>query len=116
MMLLLMTGSCYYDWVAVEEPAPVDPGQEVSFSASILPIFSDHCAGCHKAGGVKPNLTAASAYSQINTAKYINTGSPAQSLIYKAVAPGLSAPGHKTLTASQASLLLAWISQGAKNN
>lgn len=114
--VLLMAAACHYDWIAADAAAPIDPDQEVSFSATILPLFSENCTSCHKGGGVAPNLTPESAYSQISTSKYINTGSPGQSLIYRAVAPGMSLPGHKTLTSSQAALLLAWISQGAQNN
>ncbi len=113
--VMLTAVACHYDWIAADETV-VDPGQEVSFAVSILPIFSENCTACHKAGKVSPDLTAGNAFNQINTSRYINTGSPEQSLIYRAVAPGLSSPGHKTITASQAALLLAWISQGAKNN
>ncbi len=118
LLLLVTAAACHYDWIAPEDVAPVDPGEEVSFAAGILPIFNDNnnCTACHKGGGVSPDLTSGNAYAQINKSKYINTATPGESLLYKAVAPGQGMAGHKTITPAQAALLLAWISQGAKNN
>lgn len=116
-MLLFMTG-CIYDWI-VPEVEPDIPGDvEISFAGEILPIFTtgNNCSSCHRAGGTPPDLSAANAYNQINTAKYINRTSPAESGIYKIPAPGSSSHRHKIYTAQQAALILVWIEQGAKNN
>ncbi len=116
--LFLMAAACQYDFIVPEEIIPVEPGTEISFTSQVLPIFTtnNNCTMCHKAGGKSPELTADKAYAQINTSKYINRATPDQSLLYKAVAPGQGFAGHKTVTASQAALILGWIQQGAKNN
>lgn len=115
---VVMVMSCQYDFIAPDDAPPVDPGIEVSFDTQILPIFTDNnnCTACHKPGGKSPDLTAANAYAQINSSKYINLTAPDQSLIYKAIAPGGGFAGHKTVTSAQAALILVWIQQGAKNN
>ena len=116
-MMFLMAG-CIYDWVAVEEVPEIPTDKEISFSSEILPIFNsgNNCTSCHKAGATPPDLTAASAYSQI-TSKYLNASAPEESAIYKVPAPGsASHSNRKTYTAQQAALVLAWIKQGAKNN
>lgn len=116
--LILMAAACQYDFIVPEETIPVEPGTEISFATQVLPIFTDNnnCTLCHKTGGTSPDLTAGKAYTQLNTAKYINKAAPEQSLLYKAVAPGQGFAGHKTVTAAQAALILGWIQQGAKNN
>jgi len=117
-LMMIGLGSCIYDWVAEEEVPPIDGGTEISFSTQILPIFNsgNNCTSCHKPGRTSPDLTAANAYSQINQSKYINTANPAESLIYKVPSPNGTTHRHKTYTASEAALILAWIQQGAKNN
>jgi hypothetical protein len=116
-MMVLMTG-CIYDWVVPEEVPDIPIGVEISFANQIIPIFTsgNNCTSCHRAGGTPPDLTAANAYAQINTAKYINRSVPAESVIYKVIAPGSTTHRHKIYTAQQAALILAWIEQGAKNN
>jgi hypothetical protein len=116
-MMLLMTG-CIYDWVVPEEVPDIPVGVEISFADQIVPIFTsgNNCTSCHRAGATPPDLTAANAYTQINTAKYLNRSAPAESGIYKVPAPGSSTHRHKIYTAQQAALILAWIEQGAKNN
>lgn len=112
-----MTG-CIYDWVVPEEVPDIPVGVEISFAEEILPIFTtgNNCSSCHRAGATPPDLTAANAYNQINTAKYINRTTPAESGIYKVPAPSSTSHRHKIYTAQQAALILAWIEQGAKNN
>lgn len=116
-MLFLMTG-CIYDWVVPEEVPEIPVDVEISFSDRIVPIFTtgNNCTSCHRAGGTPPDLSAANAYNQINTARYINRSAPAESGIYKIPAPGSTTHRHKIYSAQQAALILAWIEQGAKNN
>ncbi|WP_295674125.1 hypothetical protein [uncultured Mucilaginibacter sp.] len=92
----------------------------VSLSKDIQPILTKSCAvsGCHS-GSQAPNLTAAAAYTSLTTGGYVNTGTPKSSSVYlwltgkKAVAmPAGSANNPSNINA----LMLAWITQGAKNN
>jgi mono/diheme cytochrome c family protein len=118
LILLVIFGlqSCIYDFVAPEETAPIDTTVPVSFATQIQPVFTANCILCHKTGGTSPDLSAGNAYSSINSSKYINTTSPAQSLIYRRVIASGGFTGHLNLPSAQAAILLAWITQGAKNN
>lgn len=92
----------------------------VSFSKDIQPILTKSCAlsGCHS-GSQAPNLSAATSFNALATGGYVNTGTPKSSSVYlwltgkKAVAmPAGSANNPSNINA----LMLAWITQGAKNN
>ncbi|HEY5326712.1 MAG TPA: hypothetical protein VIJ27_06910 [Mucilaginibacter sp.] len=92
----------------------------VSFSKDIQPILTKSCAvsGCHS-GSVAPNLSAATAYNALENGNLINTSTPKSSDVYlwltgkKAVAmPAGTANNPSNINA----LMLAWITQGAKNN
>lgn len=113
-LLGLVFSACEYDFEAVEVIPPVEG--DVSFSASINPIFQNKCASCHKVGGVKPvpDLTTDNAYNSINSAKYINTDSPESSLIYTEPSPDGTHGGK--YSRAEAALVLTWIQQGAQNN
>jgi hypothetical protein len=109
---------CKYDFIIPVEVAPVNTGgNPISFSSQIAPIFStgDKCIACHKTGGQTPDLTSANAFAQINP-KYVNTASPADSKIYSYPSPTSSTHNWKKYTATEAALVLAWITEGAKNN
>jgi hypothetical protein len=108
--------SCIYDFVAPEDTETVDTTVVISFATQIQPAFTANCILCHKTGGTSPDLTAGNAFASINTSKYINTSSPAQSLIYRRASTSGGFSGHATLPSAQSALLLAWIQQGAKNN
>lgn len=107
---------CKYDWIIPEEVPVIDPdGQEISFSADILPVFNsgNNCTACHN-GSQMPDLREGNAYSSLNSTRYINKTSPEESRIYAIPHPD---GGHyKKYTGTQAALVLAWIQQGAKNN
>ncbi len=117
---ILALVACKYDFIIPAEiPSVDDPdAPAVSFSQQVLPIFTsnNNCIACHKSGGTSPDLTAANAYNSINNSKYINTTNPAESKIYSVVAPSTSGHTHKKYTASEAAIVLAWITQGARNN
>jgi len=81
-------------------------------------IKSCALSGCHS-GTVAPNLSAATAYNALENGNLINTSTPKSSEVYlwltgkKAVAmPAGSANNPSNINA----LMLAWITQGAKNN
>ncbi|MEN8249583.1 MAG: hypothetical protein ABFS32_11670 [Bacteroidota bacterium] len=111
LLYLAFTTSCYYETITPELPEP--PEGDVSFATEIQPIFTAKCISCHPTmGGL--DLTEGNAYSNINDPKYINSTTPAESLIYtKADASG-SHPAK--YTAAESLLLLTWIEQGANNN
>lgn len=112
-LFALFMNSCKYDFILAKE-VPVITGP-VSFSAQVAPIFSnDKCTDCHN-GGQSPNLTAAAAYAQI-VPNLINTATPESSLIYSFPSPTTATHTWKKLSASDASIILAWIKDGAKNN
>lgn len=115
--LLLLFG-CYKDKTVI-----FDTGEEitrpVSFTGDIIPIFNSSCnsSGCHNAGGVKPDLSVANAYTALANGSYINTGTPESSELFlwmtgkRGTPMPLSGP-NKEYNA----LILAWIKQGAQNN
>lgn len=121
-LFLLALGACKYDFIIPEKVIIVDPGDpnadEIKFSESVLPIFNNNnnCTSCHKAGGQSPDLTTANAYTSINSTKYIDKTTPAESKIYKYPSPTTSTHSQKKYTAAQAAIVLGWIAQGAKNN
>ena len=114
----VMAAGCKYDWIIPEEVPvidPNDPNQEISFSEEILPIFTsgNNCTACHN-GSQAPDLRETSAYSSLNSTRYINKTSPEESRIY--AIPDPDGGHYKKYTATQAAFVLAWIQQGAKNN
>lgn len=110
-LLSLIIGGCKYDFILPEEVPPIDNGGEpISFATQIAPIFAEKCNSCHDAQA--PVLTADVAYNQLGT-KYVNTASPASSKIYTVPTSGTH---YAKVSAAQAALILAWITEGAKNN
>jgi len=115
-LLALSIYSCKYDFIIpVEVPVIDNGGKPISFSTQVSPIFStgDKCTECHKTGGQAPDLSPANAYAQI-VPKYVNTTTPNQSKIYSV--PGSSAHSWRGYTPTEAATVLAWITEGAKNN
>ncbi|MFA5417180.1 MAG: hypothetical protein WC341_01855 [Bacteroidales bacterium] len=110
----LFFASCQYDFVV--QPAPPDPGDSISFSSHILPVFQSKCVSCH-GGSEAPDLRNDAAYSSIQSMGLINTTTPADSKIYAYPNPALPAEHMWTkYTESEAALVLLWIEQGALNN
>jgi hypothetical protein len=114
----LLLNACTYDFIAQEKVVPLDPTVDILFATQIAPIFAtESCTSCHKTGGQAPDLSAASAYNSIKSLTLANTAVPASSLLYTYPNPA-NATVHawKKYTASEAQLVLTWITQGAKNN
>ena len=108
----LFISSCKYDYVLPEVVAPIT---SVSFATDVAPIFStgDKCTVCHKTGGTqKPDLTVANAYSQIMPAN-VNLAAPESSVIYINASSGKH---YAMVSATQAAIILKWITDGAKDN
>ena len=114
---VLLTG-CYKTATLLIDNSPAIT-TTVSFSNDIQPVLASSCAksGCHN-GSVSPDLTAANAYNSL-TLGFVNTGDPSNSDVY------LWLTGKKAATMPLGSsnnpnninaLILAWITQGAKNN
>jgi len=107
--------ACTYDEVL---PPSLDPGDEISFSQDILPIFDRSCngAGCHNGSGPPPDLRPANAYDALWTGGYILLETPEQSDLYlwmtdvKGPMPPLASNPTDNAT------VLQWITQGAENN
>ena len=95
----------------------------VSFSKDIVPIFTTSCAinsSCHsgsKNTGDNVDLDSSAAYSSIAAKQLVMVSNPAASLLYVEISSGImpKAP-NSPLSASQISLVLTWIKQGAQNN
>src|ERR1017187_3394043 len=91
----------------------------VSFSKKLVPLFTENCAitGCHTSGGQSPDLTASKDLGSVTG--LISTSDPQSSKIYEYMTGKLT-PAMPLGKASNSSdindLLLAWITQGAKNN
>ncbi|HZL11191.1 MAG TPA: hypothetical protein VFC65_14470 [Prolixibacteraceae bacterium] len=108
---LFITG-CKYDFIMPEEVPVIDNGGEpISFSTQIVPILTEKCNTCHSSQS--PRMTADVAYSQL-VPSYVNTSSPASSTIYVNASSGNH--NNAKVSATQAALILAWITEGANNN
>lgn len=107
----LIMGSCEYD---NPQPFP-EVVDTVSFSADIIPYFDQSCnmGGCHITGAVKPDLTAANAYSSLFAEDNIDLDNPEDSKLYTKIDGGSMA---QYSTPASAALVLAWIKQGALDN
>ncbi|MBK7561338.1 MAG: hypothetical protein IPI68_07385 [Chitinophagaceae bacterium] len=115
-MLLLM--GCYKDKTVL-----FDTGEEitrpVSFTSDIIPIFDKSCniSGCHTAGGIKPDLSATTAFASLTVGNYFNTAVPQTSELYLWMTGKKGTPMPTTgVNKDYNALVLAWIKQGAENN
>lgn len=121
--LLLLVGagiatilSCKYDEVLPPEP---DPGEIISFSEDVIPIFNASCntSGCHNGSGINPDLRPANAYDALTLQGYIDTDFPENSELYLWMNGARAFPMPLTGTnATYVSTVLQWIEQGALNN
>lgn len=118
-VVTLLVGGCSYNFIVPEEIIVIDPedpnAEQISFSASIVPIFNAKCIACHKTGGQTPDLSSANAYASINSTRYLNFSSPTDSKIYTRPKPS-NTDSHRKYSEAEAALVLGWIQQGAKNN
>ena len=117
-LFAMLFSGCKYDFILPEEVPVVNPGGEpVSFVTQIAPIFSasNKCTQCHKSGGIaSPDLSNTSTVYSLIVPAYVNTASPSASKIYVNASSGNH--NNVKVTASQAALILQWITEGAKNN
>jgi hypothetical protein len=105
---------CYYDEVATFEGLP----ENVSLKNDLQPIFNQSCntTGCHDAAPAHdPSLVSQNAFNALTLGNYVNTVDPPKSKLYQEIVSG-SMPPSGALSINQQKLILAWISEGAKNN
>jgi len=116
--VLGIAGCTKNDTVVIDNTPAIT--RTVSFSKDIQPILTKSCAvsGCHS-GSVAPNLSEATSFNALTNGNFINTSVPKTSDVYlwltgkKAIAmPAGAANNPSNINA----LMLAWITQGAKNN
>ena len=108
--------SCQYENPYV---TPITPGTKVSFSQDIQPIFtgSDNCVACHDGVNENPDLKPGSAYQSIMSMNLVDTANPESSKIYwEPNADNTSAHNWQKYSASEATVVLEWSKQGAKDN
>lgn len=87
----------------------------ISFSSDLQPVFSSNCAVCHdNQGSQDPDLTSGDSYHALISGGYINTTTPANSLLYQKINTGGSMASHSNVTFT--AKVLQWITEGAKNN
>jgi len=119
MQLVLIINSCTKTTTVPIDNSPAIT-TTVSFSKDIQPILTKSCAisGCHS-GTIAPNLSDATAYTSLVNGSFFNTTTPANSVVYlwltgkEAITmPAGAANNPSNINA----LMLAWITQGAKNN
>ena len=114
-LVSLLINGCKYDFILPEVVPPITTPP--TFATQVVPIFTNanKCTACHKTGGEAPDLTAANAYASI-VPGLVNAAAPAQSLIYSFPLATSSTHNWKKYTASEAAIILAWLTDGAKNN
>ncbi|MDB5123568.1 MAG: alpha-L-arabinofuranosidase [Mucilaginibacter sp.] len=118
-VFVLVIASCTKNNTVVIDNTPAIT-RTVSFAKDIQPILTKSCAvsGCHS-GSVAPNLSEATSFNALSSGNFINTASPKSSDVYlwltgkKAVAMPAGAANNPS---NINPLMLAWITQGAKNN
>ena len=119
-ILIAMVTGCKQD-VTLTLPSTETITDTVFFSKGLQPIFTAKCAlsGCHVDGGQAPDLELGKAYSTLTSGNFYDTTAPKSSIIYKrltgASAPAMPVSGSNNPDNINA-LVLAWITQGAKNN
>jgi len=82
MQLLFIINSCTKTTTVPINDAPLIT-TTVSFSKEIQPILTKSCAlsGCHN-GAIAPNLSATASYDALESGNLVNTGIPANSVVY----------------------------------
>lgn len=96
--------------ISADFPTDIPQTGPVSFSADVQPIFNSKCTGCHpSAGGL--DLTVGNSYASIHDGRVV-VNDPANSLIYTKPTGSHSA----TYTSTEAEIVSAWITQGAKDD
>jgi hypothetical protein len=83
-----------------------------SFATDVMPVLN-LCNTCHTHGWT-PSTTASTFYTNLLNSGYINATTPTSGKIYTKLSG--SHPGGSTVSAAQKAAVLAWITEGSKNN
>ncbi|HEY5826082.1 MAG TPA: hypothetical protein VIT44_17030 [Cyclobacteriaceae bacterium] len=115
--LATVLNGCYYDQVASFEGLPTN----VSLKNDVQPIFNRDCnmSGCHVTPippGHHPDLSPENAYKSLTSGGFVNTTAPESSVLYLSVNGGGMPAGRAPLSENDKKIILAWITEGAKNN
>lgn len=113
---LFIFTACEYETIEYEKIV-IQPGDSVSFSLDIIPIFDLSCnsSGCHVAKHWAVDLTPANAYTDLFAKNMIDTAVAANSELYTKLIDAAGTHVGRS-TPAQQGLILAWIEDGAKNN
>lgn len=118
---LFITG-CVKDDTLILKPIVAPITRTVSLAGDLEPIFVGHCAktGCHIVGGQKPDLSSAASSYKSLVPEMVNLTTPASSILYMrltgAATPAMPFDAPASDPSGINELVLAWITQGAKNN
>jgi hypothetical protein len=113
--ILALVSSCQYKWNLEPVVPPPEPGDTVSFSLQVEPIWGEQgCTGCHNTGGTPPDLTVGNSYESIMSMGLVDTADPPASKIYYYPLP--DGNHYAKYTSTQAATVLLWIEEGAKDN
>lgn len=117
-MFLFMNSACVWEFIVPEIPGPI--GDEYSFANDVIPIFNEGCntTGCHNVGGIPPDLSAENAYNSLFDNSLIDTIAPEMSELYLWMIgeKGIPMPPISGPDPVYNAVVLAWITEGAKNN
>ena len=115
--ILFLMQSCEYENFEIVE---FNDSDTVSFSETVLPIFSANClgSGCHvSSGGVPPNLTSEFAYITLTGGDYLDLENPEESKLYvRMVGVSKPMPPDGKMPDAKTKAILQWIKQGALDN
>ena len=117
--IIALSGCAKDDTVVVGNSVLVT--KTVSLSTDLVPLLSANCAksGCHVKGSIAPDLEAGTAYDQLTSMGLVSTNAPANSIVYQYMM-GIKTPAMPMNAASNPGningYMLAWVTQGAKNN
>ncbi|VAW28759.1 hypothetical protein MNBD_BACTEROID07-809 [hydrothermal vent metagenome] len=95
-------------------PVPVN----VSFNRDIMPVFNQSCntVGCHAPGYTAPDLTSPNAYADLFKDNLVDTQAPEKSVLYARMVDNVQPMPPAGVLTYEASLVLVWIQEGAKDN
>jgi len=122
----LLMNTTYYVRAYAMNSTGIGYGPQVSFSTpsaiffslDIQPIFNANCTsnGCHD-GDIDPDLTPANAWNALFAGNYVDTISPALSILYLRMNSNTSPmPPSGQLSSNEIAKVLIWIEQGGQNN
>jgi len=117
--LTVVMAGCYKTTTLLVDNTPAITAT-VSFSSDVVPLLTANCAksGCHN-GSVAPDLSSANAYNSLVNGNFVNVSTPANSLVYLWLTgkePATMPLGASNNPSNINGYILAWITQGAKNN